>query len=297
VGRRNRQRANPGHQEDPGPPQAPRQPLLERFAGPIDQPLISPEFVGRGPNVIGATGGSGTRAFAQVARRAGMFIGRDPSPSEDALEFGEYSDCWINAFLMHRDSALTEEQAEIMRNDLRNLLRRHLDGLEGRPEPWGWKEPRSIYLLPFFDASLPSMRFLHVVRDGRDMALSENQNQLRKHGGAYLGRPTSPTSPVDSIALWSSLNVETARYGEERLGERYLRLRFEDLCRDPVATSAQILAFFGLRGDPEEAAAEVHAPETLERWRRLDPSLLSELEHAAGPALSRFGYVLSDQLV
>ena len=76
-----------------------------------------------------------------------------------------------------------------MLDDLGVLLVEHCATLEpGRP--WGWKEPRSIYLLPFFHQQLPALRFLHVVRDGRDMALSANQNQLRKHGN---GLPSPPT--------------------------------------------------------------------------------------------------------
>ena len=82
--------------------------------------------------------------------------------------------------------------------------------------PWGWKEPRSIYLLPFLHRHLPSLRFLHVVRDGRDMALSANQNQLRKHGDA-AAIPADLSPPERSIALWSWVNLTAARYGEEHL--------------------------------------------------------------------------------
>ena len=70
--------------------------------------------------------------------------------------------------------------------ELRALVARQHAEADGRP--WGWKEPRSVYLLPFLAAELPGLRFLHVVRDGRDMAFSENQVQLRKHGDAVLGR-------------------------------------------------------------------------------------------------------------
>ncbi len=81
------------------------------------------------------------------------------------------------------------------------------------------------------------------------MALSTNQNQLRKHGDA-APIPSDLPAAARSLALWSWINLAAARYGEERLGDRYLRIRFEDLCARPVAVAAEILEFFGLDADP-----------------------------------------------
>ena len=117
------------------------------------------------------------------------------------------------------------------------------------------------------DDELPGLRFLHVVRDGRDMAFSDNQVQLRKHGDAVLGPARGEPEPERSIALWREINLRAAEHGE-RLGERYLRVRFEDLAAEPVATARRILAFLGLDGDAERIAAEeVGAPDTIGRWR------------------------------
>ena len=63
-----------------------------------------------------------------------------------------------------------------MVDDFRRVLEDHCAPIAANPRPWGWKEPRSIYLLSFLHRHLPALRFLHVVRDGRDMALSKNQN-------------------------------------------------------------------------------------------------------------------------
>ena len=80
-------------------------------------------------------------------------------------------------------------------------------------------------------------------------------------------------------------------FWEERLGSRYLRLRFEDLCLDRVAVVGEIFGFFGLAGDVVRIAAEeVAAPETLGRWRLQDAAAVAALEQRAGAALERFGY-------
>jgi Sulfotransferase family len=240
--------------------------------------------------VIGATGGSGTRVFARLARLGGLFIGTKLNSSEDAIDFGEYSDCWINAFIL-RDQHPRDAVTDAMADDLRSLLVTHV---ADRPPsvPWGWKEPRSIFLLPFFAAVLPPLRFLHVVRDGRDIAFSENQNQPRKHGRAFLGESArNLPPPLRAMALWTRLNLAAADYGENKLGDRYLRVRLEDLCREPDQTTAQVLEFFGLDGDATSlAATEVSPPGGLGRWRGEERDLVSELGRIGGEALARFGY-------
>lgn len=250
------------------------------------------ELLHAGPGLVGATGGSGTRVVARILGRAGLFIGSRLNESEDAIALGEYSDRWINAYLPHRGGALPVDLEQAMLDDLAAVLAEHCAPVRAEPRPWGWKEPRCIYLLPFFSEHLPAVRFLHVVRDGRDMALSANQNQLRRHADS-AGIPDELPEPVRSIALWSWINLETARYGTEQLGDRYLLVRFEDLCTRPEETSERVFAFFGLDGDPEVAREEVAPPATLGRWQRADGELMARLEHTGREALRHFGYELS----
>jgi hypothetical protein len=239
---------------------------------------------------MGATGGSGTRVVARIVRNAGMYIGETGlNESEDPLYIADFYDRWINAWVEEGQT----DDAEML-EDFRTTLARHLVGLGQGAQIWGWKEPRSIYLLPFFDRHLSHFRFLHVVRDGRDMAISSNQNQLRKHG-ELMGLPRPGLSePEQSIALWSWVNSRAARYGREALGDRYLLVRFEDLCFDPVGSAARVTEFFGLPVDAAAAAAEeVVAPASLGRWRTQDPQLIAELERVAGPTLAELGYDLT----
>ncbi len=239
---------------------------------------------------MGATGGSGTRTVARILRRAGLYIGTNLNESNDAVEFGDYSDRWINRFTPFRDGGLPPDLEGEMLEELAAVLDRHLDPLRREPRRWGWKEPRSIYLLPFFHHHLPELRFLHVVRDGRDMALSSNQNQLRKHGAAVGVTNTERGVPERSIALWSWVNLEAARFGSSVLGERYLRIRFEDLCREPVAITAAMLEFFGLHAAPASLAEEIVPPPSLGRWRSADPALVDRLQEIGAGALGELGY-------
>ncbi len=244
-----------------------------------------------GPAVIGATGGSGTRVVARILRRAGLFIGTELNQMEDAFRLGGYSDRWINVSLFHRDRPLPPDVKRAMLGDLGDVLREHCSGLVSK-QAWGWKEPRSIYLLEFFHTHLPAFRFLHVVRDGRDMALAVNQRQLEKHGEA-AGIPTDLPPGVRSISLWSQMNLAAADFGETRLGDRYRRIRFEDLCACPVEVAAEIIGFLELDGDAAVVLDEVVPPDSLGRWRNEDPRTIAELERVASEALVELGYELS----
>ena len=139
-----------------------------------------------GPLVIGATGGSGTRVVARIARHAGYNLGRNLNSAEDALEFYSFHDKWINRFVSseRRGATLPKSETEKMEAEFHSALDRHYPAALRGEKLWGWKAPRSIYLLPFLEAKLPALKFIHVLRDGRDMALSPNQNQLRKHSRA-----------------------------------------------------------------------------------------------------------------
>jgi hypothetical protein len=251
---------------------------------------IPTALIGMGPLVCGGTGGSGTRVFARALREAGMYTGQFLNGSEDAVLFGEFSDAFINR--VHGGGQSPKLEAEMIRK-LRRLLARHLEPLAAEPRAWGWKEPRSIYLLPFWHRVFPTLRYVHVVRDGRDMAFSTNQNQLRKHGAAVLEpHALDGPLPVQSIRLWTAINAAMADFGESVLGDRYLRLRFEDICTTPEPVLNQLFAFAGLSGDAARPASGIAPPsDAIGRWRHQDPAVVPLLHEIAGPTLERFGYV------
>jgi hypothetical protein len=248
------------------------------------------------PLVIGATGGSGTRVIARIAKLGGYNLGANLNSAEDALEFYAFHDQWINPFVSaeRRRQKLTPWQLARMKEDFHAALARHIPEAERRGTHWGWKAPRSIYLLRFLHAQLAPLKFIHVLRDGRDMALSQNQNQLHKHGRAVLsgGERWFRPMPERLALLWEKVNIRAANYGEATLRENYLRVRFEDLCAKQLETTVQILNFLEVTIDPEPIArTEITPPRSLGRWRTSSPSILSKVEAAAAISLRRFGYL------
>ncbi|MGQ9368814.1 sulfotransferase [Azospirillum sp. ST 5-10] len=260
--------------------------------------------LGRGglcrPVVIGATGGSGTRAVRAVLDRAGVFMGANVNNVGDAMDYEPLLDELINRILEETHATdyevgrLSPRLREPAIHRLRTQIRVYLRDRPRAAGRWGWKNPRSMYILPLIHAVFPEMCFVHVVRDGRDMAVSTNQWQFRKHHDAMFGRAAAEDeTAVASCALWGRANLGVAEWGERVMGGRYIRIRLEDLCTRPLDTVSDLLHRLDL--DPAAAApaaALVETPPSLYRWQRLlDEATVRTLEEVSGDALRRFGYL------
>jgi hypothetical protein len=254
------------------------------------------------PVVICATGGSGTRAMRVILERAGVFMGAGDSVNNvgDAMTFEPFLDEVINPVMSHTrglDYRLDELPADLtarMLKEFRACLRRWL---AERPRPaarWGWKNPRAMYLLPVIREVFPKVRVIHMVRDGRDMAVSTNQWQFIKHYEAVLGRDrTGDEDPVESCRLWSKANIDAARWAEREIPGRYLRVRLEDLAQRPRDVGREVLAFLDLdQRLLDHAIAEIAEPPSLFRWQRIiSAEALETLQIENHGTLEAFGYL------
>lgn len=233
------------------------------------------------PIVIGGTGGSGTRLVARLLRETGADLGTHVNPAEDALSFVALYDKYINAYLEKGAVKDSEFEAQLLR-----AICSHLDPA-GKPA-WGWKNPRSIYLLPLLDTLIPDLKFVHVIRHGLDMATSANQNQLEMYGDLVLGAECAGLDAgTRSAMLWKRVNETAADYGRGMSG-RYFLLRYEDVCIDPSRSLAPLAAACGLRL-PADGWKEPVTP-VAHRWKALAPATLTALRSRIGDALERFGY-------
>ncbi len=247
------------------------------------------------PVVIGGLGGSGTRVVARIVRQAGYFLGTNITGAEDAVEFWEFYDRWINRYLLREEVPLTRNERILMERDWSACAARHRLVIPSHDSLWGWKNPRSVLLLNFLHDQYPEMKFIHVVRDGRDMAFSATaQEQVAQHGPAILGRNLIDASiHVKTSACWARINLDVASYGELHMGEQYFLVRFEKLCAEPRASVEGISEFLGVAmNDAVQSANElITQPPSLGRWRKCaDGNLVKEIQLHAKDALEKFGY-------
>jgi hypothetical protein len=260
---------------------------------------------GEAPVVIFGTGGSGTRVLASLTREARYFMGTNLNRPGDSADLGQFTGEWANRYLrrsnwVERTWRAPEREKfgypQAMAARFREAVEGHRAALEDDDAPWGWKAPRTILILPFVHEVYRSAKVVHLVRDGRDIAYSKNQNQLSRHGHRVLP-PSDKRVPraQASITFWARVNLAAARYGQRFLAGGYLLLRYEDLCADPGEAAVRLLEFLGSSVSTEpmrRAAIELVRPsESLGRWREREPGKTRALERLGGDALREFGYL------
>lgn len=164
---------------------------------------------------------------------------------------------------------------------------------------WADKTPQTIHCLPYLWELFPTARFVHLIRDGRDVACS------------ILPQTWGPSTIEEAAERWVDCiwkgvihRADTARYTE---------VRYEDLVKDPEAEVRRVLAWIGEEWDPcvleyhrdvadnpektESSAGQVAQPlytSSLGRWRRdLTPKQVKAFERIAGETLEFLGYGLA----
>src|SRR5688500_18541666 len=105
----------------------------------------------------------------------------------------------------------------------------------------GDKTPDYALSMPLLHDLWPGARFVHIIRDGRDVAGSMLEWQK---GAARF--PSWHVDPIVTTACWWDWHVRLAREAGSRLGpDLYHELRYEALVADPGAECARLCAFLG----------------------------------------------------
>lgn len=103
---------------------------------------------------------------------------------------------------------------------------------------WADKSPGYAMHMDFIAEVFPRAQFIHIIRDGRDVALSH-----RKRFGYW--------SSVKSAVKWPRY-IRAARMSGAKLGtNRYLEVRYEELVGDVEGTARKVLDYLGEQWDPQ----------------------------------------------
>ncbi|HWJ05608.1 MAG TPA: sulfotransferase [Steroidobacteraceae bacterium] len=170
-----------------------------------------------------------------------------------------------------------------------DALFRQFAAREGKRR-WCEKTPQHVQHLLALAREFPQARFIHVIRDGRDCAVSFHRRWKRQ--------------PELTIFRWKKV-VSMGREQGRRLGPaRYLEVRYEDLTAQPEHSLRRICEFLDVPFDPRvldsaQPYLRLHGARrhktglqrNSNKWRGyFQPRTIERLERIAGRTLAHCGY-------
>lgn len=119
---------------------------------------------------------------------------------------------------------------------------------------WAEKTPRNVLFLSYIFRAFPRARFLHMIRDGRDVACSLRTHPRHKVVAGKLV-PLNTWNPIEpGIHRWVEAITAAAPYRDD---PRYMAIGYEELVLQPRATLERVLSFIEEPWD--EAVLDYHA--------------------------------------
>lgn len=129
-------------------------------------------------------------------------------------------------------------------------------------------------------------KFIHLIRDGRDVARSTIQ--MGWAGNMYMG-----------VERWIEAELVWQQMAKQLAPEQQLSIHYEDLIEDAEGILKQVCEFVGVAFDKEmfsyadKTTYSVPDPKILQRWRKLPQKDLQLVECRVAEMLTERGYPLS----
>jgi hypothetical protein len=173
----------------------------------------------------------------------------------------------------------------------------------------GNKTPAYVRRIPTLHALWPEAKFVHIIRDGRDVCMSIlNWKKAERTVGRYA---SWEEDPVSTTALWWERKVRKAREDGAALGSGlYHEMLYEDLVEEPERECKGLCEFLGVPYDDAmirfaEGKTRTDLPNArktpkkawlpitsgMRNWRTEMPVTdVERFEAAAGHLLEELGY-------
>lgn len=265
--------------------------------------LVSPNsaLALRSPIVIINTAHSGSRLLARVLMDAGVYMGSNLNESLDCLEMLPLVE---HAVLASRTGVPCGSELDDLQS--RRLAHRHFEEHLrhiGDATRWGWKLCETLLIVPLILRYFPKAVFVHLIRDGRDVALSPFVAPKSKFWRkVYFGSPDIESwngYPMTQRAYrargmlfnahhWR-YHVDVARGFSQILGKQYIEVRYEDLVADHRTTVNRLLASLSLPAAQAPTKPGLSAS-SIGKWHRLPERDLDALSAIMEPTLAELGY-------
>ncbi len=267
----------------------------------------------RPPLIVFNKSHSGSRMLAELLDSAGVFLGSHLNDSWDSLDVFELVDYLVTRYYPDYSPLWDAGRPadNILAEVLERVFARHLrDADAGMGRPWGWKLCETVYILPVIDYCFPGARYVHLIRDGRDVAFCDhrgpdrefwrkvyfNTGRIRTFGGLRLTTLAYRRKSYFFNALHWVNSVSVGRAYGAMLRDRYLEVRYEDLCLNFAATARHLLDQLGI-APPEETLNRLRTGvygSSIGKHKHRSKSDLREVLRIEKPLLLALGYLDAD---
>ncbi|MDQ3729490.1 MAG: sulfotransferase [Actinomycetota bacterium] len=141
---------------------------------------------------------------------------------------------------------------------------------------WGDKTPTYVKTMRRIKRVLPEASFVHVVRDGRDVTLSNNKRRAERGH-------RDPVPAARAARQWRN-RISKARADGPKLGE-YFEIRYEDLVIETESTLRRVCDFIDLEFEPRMLRYHETAEDRLSEMAGAMPARDGRPEREAGERL------------
>ena len=171
-------------------------------------------------------------------------------------------------------------------------------------ERWGDKTPMYMQRLPMLERLFPTALYVHLIRDGRDCALSFAQMPE----GIVTRSWAHPQDAAGFACQWRA-EIVAARELRKHVGPRMLEVRYEQLVAEPEHVLLQICDHVGLSFEPamldyassvdvtrqphQQSLTRPPTPGLRDWTTEMPPTDVLAFEAVAGDVLAELGYETS----
>jgi hypothetical protein len=251
------------------------------------------------PVIIGGVGGSGTRLIAECLQHLGYFMGNDLNEASDNLLFTllfkrieiltetapdlkKLIDIFIDITLNNETlppctlEFIKNLTAKSRKQHPKNWLNERVNQITKerkvayKNQQWGFKEPNTHVVLEHLNNNLSGLKYIHVMRNGLDMAFSNNQNQVKLWGTNFIGEELE-INPRYSLKYWCKVHQRISKIGKT-MGDNFLLLNYDDFCKEPIKGSNTLCEFLGKEFDPV-LVEKVSAPKSIGRFKSFNATM------------------------
>jgi hypothetical protein len=112
------------------------------------------------------------------------------------------------------------------------------DVKDGNQAHWGWKDPRTTMTFPIWLRIFPQAKFLHIMRNGIDVAISTHRRTMKQHRNLIKRTFPLDYDPITldfeyCFQLWESYLSFVFNHRDIIPDGNYLEVHYEDLLTDP----------------------------------------------------------------